>query len=135
MNAVAKGTVKPTRRLIRAAWLERRVSLECAPGQDPARHIEDVDIPGWFPAVELGLAFDQGPSIFWTAQHLEQINLAHRRILERASMSETPRQRVLRRLKLERVSRRKLVRALARAGILVRGGRFVDARMGRAVLA
>jgi hypothetical protein len=124
-----------TRRLIRAAWLERRVSLECAPGQDPVRHIEDVDVPNWFPAKELGLAFDQGPSIIWTTEHLDKINRAHEHILNRAEVEETPRQKVLRRLKLEGVSRRKLVRALARAGILIRNGKFVDARTGRAIQA
>ncbi len=133
MNAAPQTARQSTRQLIRAAWLERRVSLECAPGQDPARHIEDIEIPGWFPSKELGLAFDQGPSILWTAEHLDQINHAHQRILARAESAETPRQKGLRRPKLERVSRRRVVRALSRAGILVRGGKFVDARTGRAV--
>ncbi len=138
MNAAIAGAAFPKRRdLLRTAWLERRVSLACASGEDPVRHMEEFDIPGWFPAVELGLAPDAGPSIYWTAEHLDKLNRANRQAFEKAEREDdeklAAKDPVLSRLKLENVSRKKLRRLLARKGILIRAGRYVDAHTGNPI--
>jgi hypothetical protein len=64
--------------MIKAAWLEWLVSHQVA-GSNAAHYIPAfVEVPGWFCAYELGLAIQEGPSIIWTAQHLVEINQAHR---------------------------------------------------------
>jgi hypothetical protein len=74
----AMGAMK---RLIRTAWLEWLVSRQVG-GGNGARYIPAfVEVPGWFPAYELGLALREGPSIVWTAEHLDEINAAHRAVL------------------------------------------------------
>jgi len=73
-----------TRAQIAELWLLRLVSLQCAPGGGPDAQLIElvVDIPGWFRAVELGLAIQAGPSILWTAENLEGINRRNRAALD-----------------------------------------------------
>ena len=40
-----------------------------------------VDMPRWFIPFELGLQLGAGPSILYTAEHLDEINRAHREVL------------------------------------------------------
>jgi hypothetical protein len=49
--------------MVRAAWLEFRVSKQCSPMLDGWLAIESVDVPPWFFANELGFGQHQGPSI------------------------------------------------------------------------
>jgi hypothetical protein len=67
--------------VIRAAWLEWIVARQTGSGSGMYYLPLFIEMPGWFLSYELGLALPEGPSIFWTAQHLEQINRAHRSIL------------------------------------------------------
>ena len=73
-----------TRAQIAELWLLRLVSLQCAPGGGPDAALIElvVEIPGWFRAVELGLAIQAGPSILWTSENLEGINRRNRAALD-----------------------------------------------------
>lgn len=69
------------RRIIKLAWLEWLTSHQVA-GGDGAFYIPAfIEVPGWFRSHELGLAILEGPSIFWTIDHLDEINAAHRAVL------------------------------------------------------
>ena len=62
------------------AWLEWVVSRQLNANETlPVTAI--VEMPHWFVKYELGFELGFGPSIVWTAQHLEQINHTHRELL------------------------------------------------------
>jgi hypothetical protein len=63
---------------IRALHLEALVTAQAGTAHD-WRAMDGVlgDVPGRFIAVELGLARGQGPSVFWTQDHLPNINKAN----------------------------------------------------------
>jgi hypothetical protein len=67
--------------VIKAAWMEWLVSHQIASGNGASYIAQVVEIPGWFRSFELGMAIPEGPSIFWTFDHLDQINRAHRHLL------------------------------------------------------
>jgi hypothetical protein len=66
---------------IRAAWLEWLVAQQMSTGDGEGLLMQIAPVPGWFKAAELGLAWLEGPSIFWTFENLEQINRSHLYIL------------------------------------------------------
>jgi hypothetical protein len=76
-----RASVSWRRAIIRAAWLEWLVGQLEKTGDGFGCLEQVVDIPGWFKAKELGLGRSEGPSIFWTLEHLEQINRKHLVIL------------------------------------------------------
>jgi hypothetical protein len=110
------------RNVVRALYLERQVSKQCAPGggQDAGLIEAAVYVPGWFRREELGLALDQGPSVFWTADNLRQINARNRRVLAEAErpavLEQTRRSRPTSALEYARRARR----VLAKAGVSLR---------------
>jgi hypothetical protein len=69
------------RRIIKIAWLEWLISHQTAEGNGAIYIPAFVEVPGWFRSHELGLAILEGPSIFWTIEHLDEINAAHRAVL------------------------------------------------------
>lgn len=69
------------RTVVKMAWLEWLVSRQIDSGNGADYIPLFIEVPGWFWAYELGFAIPEGPSILFTAEHLEEINRAHRAIL------------------------------------------------------
>lgn len=69
------------RRFVKVAWLEWLVSHQAGGGNGALYIPAFVEVPGWFRSYELGFALHEGPTIFWTAEHLDEINAAHRAVL------------------------------------------------------
>lgn len=82
-----------TRAQIAQLWRSLLVSLQCAPGAGPDAQLIELacEVPGWFKAVELGLALECGPSVLWFAANVDEFNRKnhavedqHRRSLQAA---------------------------------------------------
>lgn len=64
--------------VIKSCWIEWLVARQITTGNGESCLIECAYVPGWFRLHELGLAVSDGPSIFWTLDHLVELNRAHR---------------------------------------------------------
>jgi hypothetical protein len=123
----------PAQQAIDAAWLELAITRQTASGD--AGHIEQfaggtcdpAGTPGWFRAMELGLALDQGPSIFTSSRTLEADNRKRRRDHAYAEARDVDRPKQLARAKRmsPEESRRALRAVLRKAGVAVRKGEFI----------
>lgn len=61
-----------SRALVKAAYLEWRVTKQCATGD--GSYITHTDVPGWFWYAELGHGDKQGPSLECTLRYLTETN-------------------------------------------------------------
>lgn len=110
------------RQVVEAAYRESLVTKQCATSHGE-RHLEEAGaIPSWFESCELGCGRGQGPSLFYTADNLAEINARNQADLQEQADPDTlrtARKRRERRISEEQYSRR-FRRALAKLGVNVR---------------
>jgi len=70
------------RRLIRAAYLEYKITKQVSTGCGEAFLAQGPRAPGGFIREELGFGAGEGPSLELTLNHLDTINARHRAILD-----------------------------------------------------
>lgn len=69
------------RRFLEALWLEYKITRQLSTGNGE-QWVANWFMPRWFKMIELGFGRDEGPSIMWWLNHVENHNIAARNILE-----------------------------------------------------
>lgn len=104
------------RKLQDRAWLEYRVTKQCATGS--AHWLEQVHEPGWFRALELGLGWGEAPSLLYTLETLRETNRKNRAILR--AQSQPPRITAKHRKRITAEGEMRRMRAMVQRAIKAR---------------